>query len=109
MRKTSSTIGLAKGRFFAGAGLAAMSLAAFATPAYAQDADADAPDCIDADGNGVCDSAEAPAEQQLIIVSGTRIAKPNLDSPVPVTTVEAGELLNDGALSLGDALNDAPP
>lgn len=108
MRKTSSTIGLAKGRFFAGAGLAAMSLAAFATPAYAQDADADAPDCIDADGNGVCDSAEAPAEQQLIIVSGTRIAKPNLDSPVPVTTVEAGELLNDGALSLGDALNDLP-
>lgn len=99
-----------KSRMLASAGIAALSFAAFAAPAYAQET---AP-CVDADNDGVCDTpqsadAGAPTEQGgMIIVSGSRIARPNLDSPVPVTSVAAGELLNDGAISLGDALNDLP-
>ncbi|GAA4643164.1 TonB-dependent receptor [Pontixanthobacter gangjinensis] len=106
MRTTFATNG--KGRLLAGAGFAALSMAAFASPALAQDADAE---CIDADDNGVCDAdetTEAAPAGGMIVVSGSRIARPNLDSPVPVTSVDAGELLNDGALSLGDALNDLP-
>ncbi len=89
---------------------AAIAMALVATPAAAQDAE----DCVDADENGVCDSdetAEATASDDgdaLIIVSGSRIARPNLDSPAPVTSVEAGDLLDDGSVSLGDALNDLP-
>ena len=85
---------------------AAIAMALVATPAAAQDAE----DCVDADENGVCDSEEAATSDgdALIIVSGSRIARPNLDAQVPVTTVEAGELLDDGARSLGDALNDLP-
>lgn len=106
-----------KARLFAGAGLAALSMAAFAAPAQAQNDQDTGVECPDVDEDGECDpSADAgpPATgttaggEGLIIVSGTRIARPNLDSPVPVTTVEAGEVLNDGALSLGDALNDLP-
>ncbi len=117
MKKTFATAGRGKAGLFAGAGLAALSLAAFASPAYAQTDNLgdDVPgDCLDEDEDGECDpptTADAGGSQEqggLIIVSGTRIAKPNLDSPVPVTTVEAGELLDDGAVSLGDALNDLP-
>ncbi|MEW4448638.1 TonB-dependent receptor [Qipengyuania sp. JC766] len=98
-----------KQRLFAGAGVLALSLGAFAAPAHAQVEDEDTlPDCVDANNDGECDTAETPGDAPLIIVSGTRIARPNLDSPVPVTSVEAGELLDDGAISLGDALNDLP-
>ena len=43
-----------------------------------------------------------------IIVTGTRISRPNLDSPVPITTVSATELLSRGSLSIGDTLNQLP-
>lgn len=109
---TSKLFARSKAGLFAGTGFAALALAGFAAPAAAQDTDTE---CADDNDNGVCDEDEAtpapaPAANDggLIIVSGTRIARPNLDSPAPVTSVEAGELLDDGALSLGDALNDLP-
>lgn len=109
MIKKNTTLA-GKSRLFLSAGLAALSFGAFSASASAQDA----AECIDADSNGICDSDEAQveaaevAQESLIIVSGSRIARPNLDSPVPVTSIEVGELLDDGALSLGDALNDLP-
>lgn len=105
-----------KARLFATAGVLALGVAAFANPASAQTNEGDE-NCPDVDNDGECDpSADAgpPTDgttaggEPLIIVSGSRIARPNLDSTVPVTSVEAGELLNDGAISLGDALNDLP-
>ena len=109
-----TTFATARGRALlcAGASFAALALS---TPAFAQNAEDDGtvtPDCADVDNDGECDpSADAGAgatNSGLIIVSGTRIARPNLDSPVPVTSVEASEILDDGAISLGDALNDLP-
>ncbi|MDC0887385.1 TonB-dependent receptor plug domain-containing protein, partial [Altererythrobacter sp.] len=101
-----------KGGLFASAGLAALSLAAFATPAYAQAVEDDDSDCADLNNDGECDTvggAEGTAtDSGMIVVSGSRIARPNLDSTVPVTSVEAEELLDDGSISLGDALNDLP-
>ena len=92
----------------------ALAIALAASPALAQDA---ADDCVDADENGVCDTEDTSSEgdaadetfsDNLILVSGSRIARPNLDSPVPVTSIAAGDLLDDGSVSLGDALNDLP-
>ncbi|WP_435202955.1 TonB-dependent receptor domain-containing protein [Qipengyuania sp. 902] len=103
MKKTFSTLG-GRAALFTGAGLAALALA---TPAYAQDVDTseqDASDTADEGPDAVVDTAPANA----IIVSGSRIARPNLESPVPVTSVTAEDLTNQGDISLGDALNDLP-
>ncbi|WP_326525596.1 TonB-dependent receptor domain-containing protein [Sphingomonas sp.] len=44
-----------------------------------------------------------------ILVTGSRIAGATaLDSPVPITQLTAAELVDDGNLSLGDALNRLP-
>ena len=90
-----------KAGLYTTAGALALGLAAFAAPASAQEGTTSPsnPTCVDGDNDGVCDAPESadagsPTEQgSLIIVSGSRIARPNLDSPVPVTSVQAGELL----------------
>lgn len=43
-----------------------------------------------------------------IIVTGSRIARPNLTSTIPVTTMQADEIFDTGNISLGDALNQLP-
>ncbi len=43
-----------------------------------------------------------------VVVTGSRISRPNDASPVPITSVTAAELLNSGNLSVGDALNQLP-
>jgi outer membrane receptor protein involved in Fe transport len=98
---------LSSASWMRGAALAAaalgLSVAASARAQEAAPADS-APACADANGNGVCDSAE----KGDIIVTGSRIARPTLSSPVPVTTVNVAELTDAGRVSLGDALNDLP-
>lgn len=44
----------------------------------------------------------------VIIVTGSRIARKDLDSPIPLTTIDAAQLLATGDVSLGDALNQLP-
>ena len=86
--------------------VAMLGVASIATPAFAQDAPAapQAAECADENANGVCDSDEGGQ----IVVTGTRIARPTLSSPVPLTSVTANELTEQGDVSLGDALNDLP-
>ncbi len=96
MRKSSLLVGTT---FFAVA-------AAMATPALAQDAPAPT-ECVDENANGVCDSDEEGAGT-AIVVTGTRIARPTLNSSVPLTSVTTEDLQGTGELSLGDALNDLP-
>src|SRR3546814_5616348 len=45
-------------------------------------------------------------ERQAIIVTSSRIARPTLDSPIPVTTVTATDLTRRGQTNVGDLLND---
>lgn len=52
--------------------------------------------------------AAATSSGDTIVVTGSRISRPTLSSPVPVTTVTAQELTDTGDVSLGDALNDLP-
>jgi len=51
---------------------------------------------------------EAPAEGQQIVVTGSRIASPNLQSVTPILSVTGEELRQSGQVSIGDALNDLP-
>lgn len=88
-------------------GAAAFAVAvSVSQPAFAQDTAAPEAECIDENNNGVCDSDETAG--RAIVVTGSRIARPTLESPTPVTTVSVGDLTDDGSISLGDALNDLP-
>lgn len=94
MRKSSLLVG---STFFA------LAIAATA-PAMAQDT-ADAAPCVDNNNNNVCDDEE---DSGAIVVTGTRIARPTLDSSVPLTSVTPDDIQGTGEISLGDALNDLP-
>ena len=54
------------------------------------------------------DAAPATDQLQEVVLTGSRIARPNLDSPVPVTTVGAKEIFETGNTSVGDLLNELP-
>jgi len=105
--------------------------AAFGTPALAQSASTPpitpatppdqppSPPCPAGvtGANGVCTSGEVqtesgvaanPTNANAIIVTGSRIKRPNLESPVPITSISQQELTNQGQVSVGDALNDLP-
>ncbi|MFL6732680.1 MAG: TonB-dependent receptor plug domain-containing protein, partial [Sphingomicrobium sp.] len=62
-------------------------------------------DCTPADTSPV---AQAQATDTSIVVTGSRIRRPNLASAVPITSVQATDLAQRGEVSLGDALNDLP-
>ena len=55
-----------------------------------------------------CLATQTPAQRGGIVVTGTRIKRPNLESPVPITSIGQNELTNQGQVSVGDALNDLP-
>lgn len=82
----------------------AISLAIFAAlPSYAQDTQSDTTSAEEDEG----DEAEE-GESGPILVTGSRIARPTLESAVPLTAVTVEELTGTGEVSLGDALNDLP-
>lgn len=81
-----------------------------ASAAQAQEAAAAAAaetaECADANNNGTCDTDE---KGEIVVVgTGSRLARPTLSSPVPLTSVTVNELTDTGDVSLGDALNDLP-
>ncbi|NJS13725.1 MAG: TonB-dependent receptor [Sphingopyxis sp.] len=98
---------MSKSHLFLGAAAFAVAISV-SQPVFAQDAAPAAPEaeCVDDNNNGVCDADETAGRQ--IVVTGSRIARPTLDSPTPLTSVSVGELTDDGSVSLGDALNDLP-
>jgi outer membrane receptor protein involved in Fe transport len=81
----------------------ALAGALFAVPsgAYAQvsqatvEPDATAPEVAEQGGNDV-------------VVTGSRIRRPNDDSPIPITTVTAENIFETGRISVGDTLNQLP-
>lgn len=101
MRNTFAT----RTRLFAGAGVAALSLAAFASPAYAQDVEAEADVSTTTDVNEGDASAEAAP---TIVVTGSRIRRPELESTVPVTNFSGDQIYKQSGHNLGEALNDLP-
>jgi outer membrane receptor protein involved in Fe transport len=88
--------------------LAATALAGV-SPALAQTsttAPATPPDSAAANATA---TIAAPADSELIVVTGSRIpVRPNLASPVPVTSVLGTEFFQTGKISIGDILNELP-
>ncbi|MFZ5747997.1 MAG: TonB-dependent receptor domain-containing protein [Pseudomonadota bacterium] len=84
-----------------GATALAGSLLVFPAAAFAQDAS-------DPEQTATEKQQEKTEEAAPIVVTGSRIARPTLDSTVPVTSVDVTELTNQGNVALGDALNDLP-
>ena len=53
------------------------------------------------------ESAEAE-DTQSIVVTGSRIRRPNLDSNVPITSITGQQFFEQGQNNIGDTLNDLP-
>lgn len=114
MLRTNPLGGACRIALFAGVGLSAL---AATSPAFAQETAEErqleattAPDCIDNDANGVCDepgSADASASGG-IVVTGSRIRRPNLESTVPITSIGGETFFQQGQTNIGDTLNDLP-
>lgn len=58
---------------------------------------------------------DVPAESQAearedgeILVTGSRIARPEVDSPAPLAVVDSIEILRDGATNVSDIVNELP-
>ena len=106
-------------RILGTASVAALAITGFASPALAQDPPADASDrCANLATQAERDACrggevglETPAAEASsggILVTGTRIRRPNLESTVPITSVGIQELTDTGDVNLGDNLNDLP-
>jgi outer membrane receptor protein involved in Fe transport len=80
----------------AGAATAVIALT-MATPAFAQDAD------VTTDA-----AAESEDAEQAIVVTGTRLRSPNLESASPVTVVSAEEFAVTGTTRVEDLINSLP-
>jgi outer membrane receptor protein involved in Fe transport len=104
--------------------LSTVSLAAIvASPAYAQQTKADQspPQALTTEqevesGQAACNVPAgaalpancAPASNEAITVTGSRIRRPNLESPLPVTSVGGQEFFQTGNVSVGDKLAELP-
>lgn len=79
-------------------------------PTFAQTAETD-PAATDQAAQAEEEKDEAEEEETTsapILVTGSRISRPTLESAVPLTSVTVDDLTGTGEVSLGDALNDLP-
>lgn len=67
------------------------SVVAVAAPGYAQST-----------------QGEAVTQVEEIVVTGSRIARPNLEQPAPVSTITQEAITNSGTMNLGDILAEMP-
>ena len=86
---------------------ALVAAAAFAVPAMAQVSpaticDPDDLECLNAQGE------DAFADEEVITITGSRIARPDLDAAVPVTVVGAEEIATTGTTRVEDLMNNLP-
>lgn len=96
-----------KNRFNASSALRSGSFALLmlgvAAPAMAQDAASTADTAVA--NQTAADDANV---DDTIVVTGSRIRRPNLDSAVPVTSIGGEEFFQTGKTSVGDTLNELP-
>lgn len=77
--------------------------------AIAQDAsDLANKSAADVSQNTTSDTESKPERSNDIIVTGSRIARPNLQSTVPITSLTGEQLFQTGQISVGDQLNQLP-
>jgi len=87
---------------------------AFSAPAFAEDAAAIQPDCTaEQAAAGVCTlpvdaSTGAASDGGSIVVTGSRIRRPNLESTVPITSISGESIIQGSDTNVGEALNELP-
>ncbi|HEX7783527.1 MAG TPA: TonB-dependent receptor [Sphingobium sp.] len=79
----------------AGAASLAVGIMLSSIPAFAQDTQEP-------------QTAAEDSSEPTIIVTGSRISRPTLDSPIPVTSISAANLTRTGQTNVGDVLNNLP-
>ncbi|MDT8761117.1 TonB-dependent receptor [Sphingomonas psychrotolerans] len=90
-------------------GATALASAAFLLPqvAFAQTASSD-PQCVDTDPQTDGCQEEATSGGESIVVTGSRIRRPNIDSTVPITSISGDQFFQQSDTNVGDTLNDLP-
>ncbi|WP_332812075.1 TonB-dependent receptor domain-containing protein [Sphingomonas sp.] len=99
----------------------AAALGIFATsPAFAQEVPAEVtpPQALQSEpeiesGTSAANTAQtgdtsATADEQAIVVTGSRIRRPNLESTIPIASIGGEEFFETGRVSIGDTLNELP-
>lgn len=87
---------------------AALSSFAVATPALAQDAEDACDPELDEDCPEVTNADGTEATGNTVVITGSRIARPNLESTNPIATVTGQDLTERGTPNIGDALAELP-
>ena len=105
------------GHILAGASICALSIAGFAATASAQTTppttspptdEPDDPALLDTEVEAESGQAVNAGDEQAIVVTGSRIRRPNLGSTVPITSVGPEDIVETGQVSVGDQLNQLP-
>ena len=91
-------------RTFAAVGL----VAGLSAPAYAQEVPAEEDPTVVLTSEPEIESGEDADTSDAIVVTGSRIRRPNLESTVPITSVSGEEFFETGQTSIGDTLNELP-
>ena len=77
-------------------------------PAEANQAGGSTTDTTDSVNQMGAVTTQADEDTNTVVVTGSRIRRPNDDSPIPITTVTPQDILSQGRISVGDALNQLP-
>ncbi len=115
MTNSMNTTNVGRARLFAGAGLAALSLAAFASPVYAQDTKETSAPCVDNSQDGNCattildtNADGTTANDNSIVVVGSRIRRTEFNSPDPVQFIDPELEQKKGAVTVAEILQSSP-
>ena len=87
-------------------GASCLTVFAIADAGRAQDTAASPP--VDQPSDTAGAPEVAPASTNTIIVTGSRIRQPNLESANPIAVISGEQVFETGNLSVGDQLNDLP-
>ncbi|HET9428921.1 MAG TPA: TonB-dependent receptor plug domain-containing protein, partial [Allosphingosinicella sp.] len=63
--------------------------------------------CLETGGQGTLPEGGAPSEE-AIIITGSRIARPNFDTLQPAVIIDSQQIENRGFETLGQAINEQP-
>ena len=78
-----------------------------ATGAMAQDTgEQDPPETLQSETE--IESGQDAQEGQTLVVTGSRIRRPNLESSIPITSIGGEEFFQQGQTNIGDTLNELP-
>ncbi len=97
----SSTSTSLRSRAFAGSALAVLGLALISQPAFAQAT-------TSGDTSAQAEGSPPQPQGEEIIVTGSRIARPELEANVPIAALPAEALEQDAAINIQDTLSELP-